>query len=246
VNSDPVNLEPVNLEPAKPDPAKPRERLAAPRGRSGWRLLTWVVPGLIAAAAIAYFVAPPYAGYWRYEPREGDVVFQSLPRNPLVGAIEGVTHSPYSHCGLVAHEDGGWYVYEALGNVIRTPLYDWWDRGRGHALAVYRLGDEYQPRVPKMIEYARGLMGRPYDTHYSMDDERIYCSELVFKAFQAATGEPLGEVVRFGDLDWKPYRKLVEQVEEGPVPVDRMMVPPRQLSEAKQLHEVCRFGFIDD
>lgn len=228
------------------NPKATREPAVAARGRSRLRFLTWAIPAIVVAIPIACFVAPPYLAYLRYEPQDGDVVFQSLPHGPLVNAIEGVTHSPYSHCGLVAHEDGGWYVYEALGKVGRTPLYDWWTRGRGRALAVYRLSDDYQPVVPQMLHYARGLVGRPYDVHYSMDDERIYCSELVFKAFRAATGEPLGELVRFGDLDWKPYQRLIEHIEDGPVPVDRQMIPPRQLSEATQLREVCRFGFTGD
>jgi hypothetical protein len=216
--------------------------------RRRWRLrfLTWAVPAVVVAIPIAWFAAPPFLAYSRYEPQDGDVVFQSLPHAPLVNAIEGVTHSPYSHCGLVAREDGRWYVYEALGKVGRTPLYDWWSRGRGRALGVYRLTDAWQPAIPKMIEYAHSIVGRPYDIHYSMDDERIYCSELVFKAFRSATGDSLGEVVRFGDLDWKPYQQLIEQIEDGQVPVDRQMIPPRQLSEAAQLREVCRFGFAGD
>ncbi len=218
-------------------------RARASRRRIRLRFLTWAIPSLTAIFAMAWFVVPTYVAYLSYEPREGDVVFQSLPHGPLVNAIEGATHSPYSHCGLVAREGGRWYVYEALGTVGRTPLLSWWQRGRSRALGVYRLNDEYRPCVPEMLDYVRGLVGRPYDIHYSMDDDRIYCSELVFKAFRAATGQPLGEVVRFGDLDWKPFEQLIERIEDGPVPVERRMIPPRQLSEAKQLHEVCRFGF---
>ncbi len=50
-----------------------------------------------------------------YEPREGDVAFQSLPHNPLIDAIEGSTDSPFSHCGILHRGSSGWLVIEAIG-----------------------------------------------------------------------------------------------------------------------------------
>ncbi len=108
---------------------------------------------------------------------------------------------------------------------------------------MHRLLPDDQEAVPRMLKYARGAVGRPYDVHYSLDDENLYCSELVYKAYQSATGESLGKLVRLGDLDWQTYRPLIEKIEGGAVPVDRPMIPPRQLSEAPQLIEICRFGF---
>src|SRR4051794_6901417 len=63
----------------------------------------------ILAAALSRSLAGSYA------PREGDLVFQSLPHNPLVDAIEGVSKSPLSHCGIVVKQGDQWYVLEALG-----------------------------------------------------------------------------------------------------------------------------------
>jgi hypothetical protein len=36
-----------------------------------------------------------------YQPREGDIIFQSLASGALAEAIEGTTQSSYSHCGIV-------------------------------------------------------------------------------------------------------------------------------------------------
>jgi Permuted papain-like amidase enzyme, YaeF/YiiX, C92 family len=77
--------------------------------------------------------------------------------------------------------------------------------------------------------------GRPYDIRYELDDEKIYCSELIYKAFRTATGEELGKLQRLGDLDWRPYRETIEAIENGPAPLDRLMITPRSLSEAAQL-----------
>jgi len=57
-----------------------------------------------------------------YAPQVGDVYFQSLPQSPLVATIEGATHSPYSHCGILNKSNGEWVVHEAIGPVRVTKL----------------------------------------------------------------------------------------------------------------------------
>ena len=80
-------------------------------------------------------------------------------------------------------------------------------------------------------------MGRPYDIRYRMDDEKIYCSELIFKGYRDATGEQLGKLVKFGDLKWGRHVPIIIKI-EGSIPVNRIMITPRHLSEAKQLGKV--------
>jgi len=55
--------------------------------------------------------------YLAYSLQEGDIVFQSLHHEELVDAIEGVTHSPYSHCGVVLRKDNRWVVVESIFDV---------------------------------------------------------------------------------------------------------------------------------
>jgi hypothetical protein len=217
------------------------QNLARVRRRRRWWAVLVVLFGL--TTPVVYAVMPSYLGYLRFEPRDGDIIFQSLPHMPLINAIEGATQSPYSHCGIVAQEQGRWYVYEALNRVRRVSLLRFCLQGRGDRFIVYRLREEDQKYVPDMLRYVRSVQGRPYDMRYEMDDEKIYCSELIYKAYQSAAHQPLGQTVRFGDLDWKPYEQLVVQLERGTVPVDRVMIPPRQLSEAKQLRPVYNFGY---
>jgi hypothetical protein len=198
-----------------------------------------VLVGVVWAGALGWRWASTQAAFLRYEPAEGDVIFQSLPHGPIVWAIEGVTDSPYSHCGIVAKQDGRWIVYEAYGNVSATPLRTFLSRGRGGGFVVYRLRSPYREHVSRTLECCTAYLGRPYDIHYRLDDETIYCSELVYKAYRDAThGEQLGSLVRFGDMKWRPYRTLIEQVEGGAVPVDREMITPVELARAAQLEPV--------
>ncbi len=185
---------------------------------------------------------PAYVAYWSYSPQEGDILFQSLPHSRLVNAIEGVSESPYSHCGIVAKEDGAWVVYEAFHQVEVTPLKEFLFRGRNQGFAVYRLKEKYRQHIPDTLRNAKKYLGRPYDVRYRMDDECIYCSELIYKAYRDSTGEELGSLARLGDLPWRPHEKTIIHFEGGPVPLDREIVTPKQMSLADQLELVFVHG----
>jgi hypothetical protein len=193
---------------------------------------------LLAVVLAISACALPEAQVPRYVPEEGDVLFQSLPRAPLVDAIEGATRSKWSHCGLVVRDGEGWGVLEAIGPVKVTPFADWVAQARDGRFAAYRWRERPPGRVAAIIAAARTYLGRPYDVHYAMDDERIYCSELVEKAFATATGRPLGKRTRLGELNWQPYKALIREIEGGNLPLEREIVSPRALTESPELAKV--------
>jgi hypothetical protein len=86
----------------------------------------------------------------------------------------------------------------------------------------------------------RRYAGRPYDMRYGMDDETIYCSELVFKGYRDATGRTAGKVEQLGTLNWRPFEAFIREMEGGKLPLDREMITPRALSEAEQLAPLYR------
>src|SRR3954447_18203738 len=165
------------------------ESTAPPKPKSRQRQQRLIVAGVLFACLVviialaACSLGPAWLAYRNYVPQEGDILFQSLPRGPVVRAIEGATHSPYSHCGIVGQDEGGnWVVYEALHGVEITPLRKFLDRGREGGFAVYRLKGNEQANVPAVLSNVKTHLGKPYDIHYDWDDENIYCSELIYKA----------------------------------------------------------------
>ncbi len=215
-----------------------KKSFSAPRRRG--LILGLALCGLLSGG---WLLLAQGSAYYGYPPRDGDVLFQSSPRSALTNTIEGATHSPFSHCGLVVQEAGHWYVYEALEPVRRTALDRWIAQGRQRRFAAFRLKATHQPHVSGMIDYVRRQIGKPYDMRYQMDDEKLYCSELVFKAYQSASGKPLGKLVRLEALDWKPYRRFIESLEQGPVPLDRELITPRDLAAAEELERVYSYGY---
>ena len=156
--------------------------------------------------------------------------------------IEGATHSPYSHCGVVVKRDGKWVVIEALGTVKYTSLYLWLAQGRSGRFAVYRLKPAHTGEIPGFLKELSEFSGLPYDSRYEMGDDAIYCSELVYKAYRNATGQELGRLVKLGQLDWQPFAASISKYAEGSLPLQREMITPKHLAEAPQLQKVYAFG----
>jgi len=197
---------------------------------------------IVLLALIGRIVLLPAYRCRDYAPQEGDIIFQSLPRVGLVKMIEGVTQSPFSHCGVVVNRDGRWKVAESIGKVHDTTLLTWVSRGRGARFCVYRLKPEFRTHVPAFIKALDKYAGKPYDFDFRMDDGYLYCSELVFKAFRDASGIELGKLVRLGDLNWKPFEQQMRDYHGSDLPLDRVMITPRHLSEAEQLEKVFGGG----
>ena len=173
-----------------------------------------------------------------YTPQEGDIAFQSLPHNPLIDTIEGSTGSSFSHCGILHEAGADWNVIEAIDPVKETALTAWEMQGRDGRFTVYRLKRPYRDKIPAFVKAAQNYEGRPYNYHYTMDDSAIYCSSLIYKAFHAATGEDLGHLQKLGELKWQPYEPVIKRLENGLVPLDRLLITPRAVSEAPQLEKV--------
>ena len=170
-----------------------------------------------------------------YAPQHGDILFQSLPHNEIVDAIEGSTGSPFSHCGIVVARHDGWHVLEAIGPVKETPLRHWIAQGRGSKFDARRLKPEFRSKSIPMIAAARAFTGLPYDIQYEMDDAKIYCSELIYKAFKKAGGGEMGVIRTLGELNWRPYGPVIRAITGGEVPLQRQMITPKDLAEASQL-----------
>ena len=180
-----------------------------------------------------------------YEPRDGDLVFQALPLNvDLIQAIEGITQSHYSHVGVLHRRKGKWTVIEACApGVIYTPFEKWKTIGRNERWAAYRLKLQYRPLIPKFLRNLHSHAGKPYDFKYEFTDDKLYCSELVFHAWEKTSNKAIGRRENILTLNWKPYLATIEKYNQGPLPTSgRMLISPRSLSRARQLERVYNHG----
>lgn len=201
--------------------------------------MRFLLPLFFSFLLAACQTAPPTVQKPKRPIQHGDILFQSFGADPLSRAIMESTHSPYAHCGILVEKNGGMVVLEAIGPVQETPLPAWIAKGRDRQYAIYRVKEPLQAQVPAFVKAAYRYQGRPYDLQYQMDDSKIYCSELVYKAWHDATGgQPMGRLRTLGELDWRPHEMLIRLLSLGALPLDRLMITPRDLSESELLEVV--------
>jgi len=172
---------------------------------------------------------------WGASIRAGDLVFQDLDCGERCALIRQVTRSRYSHVCIVAARDGERVVWEASGPVDFVPLGDWVRHGQGRRVAVYRPRTavvRYRAEVQRRVE---SYAGRPYDAYYQWDDERIYCSELIAKAYRDAIGRDLFEPhpVELGTAEARVYNMSGGRLTSG-----TPMVTPADLVASDSLVRV--------
>lgn len=193
---------------------------------------------LILLGVCVYLRLDRPAAFYLSDKKEGDVVFQSLPRVDLVDAIETISESEWSHCGILFRQDGHWMVAEAFGQVRYTPLRLWILRGRGSRIVSYRYPKLDEKGLAAVRAAVDAMEGLSYDFRYAPEDDEIYCSELVEKGFDRALGIKLGRWQRLGDLNWKPKESFIREMEDGDLPLDRLMVTPVSLTRDPRMVRV--------
>ena len=159
-------------------------------------------------------------------------------------AIQLATSSPYSHMGIVYLRDGAPYVFEAVQPVKLTALPAWVERGeRGH-FVVKRLRNADSVLTPAALQRMRtvgeALAGKDYDLYFEWSDERIYCSELVWKVFDRGAGIQIGQLETIADFDLS-HPAIQSKVKErfgNNVPLNEVVVSPAAMFEASILETV--------
>ena len=196
-------------------------------------------------AALVALVMVPFgaraATAWDAVLREGDIVFTGSPAGQGA-AITAATGSPLTHCGVVFRRDGALMVLEAVQPVRVVPLVVFMRGGSPDRFTVRRL-----KRMPESADldkaraWATKQVGRNYDSRFEWGDERLYCSELVWKLFDQA-GVELCPLRKIGDynLSHPTVRRLIES-RYGSIdrlPKDAKIVAPSDLAGSPLLGEV--------
>ncbi|MFC1572336.1 YiiX family permuted papain-like enzyme [Candidatus Eisenbacteria bacterium] len=175
-----------------------------------------------------------------YKPQNGDIIFHTS-RSAQSLAVQRATASPYSHMGIVYVKNGNPFVFEAVGPVKLTSLNEWTQRGEGERFVVKRLADADRVLTPdaiaRMIEVGTTLEGRPYDLLFEWSDERLYCSELVWKVFKRALQVEVGHLQTISEFDLSDpvVQAKIRERWGDQLPMDELVVSPATIFDSDRL-----------
>lgn len=184
------------------------------------------------------------------ELKEGDLVFQDLDCGPLCDAIEAVTEGyqgrDFSHVAIIVKIKSELRAVEAIGNFVRSTSIDslFLRCPNPDKYLIMRLNDEYQNLIPKARKYAISTIGKPYDNRFIMNNDSLYCSELIYEAFlDKKSKNKLFDLQPMTYKDpannsffpaWIDYYKDLK----SPIPQGLMGINPGLISRSPYLHPV--------
>ena len=174
---------------------------------------------------------------------DGDILFQ-ISTSGQGKAIQLATNSPYSHCGILFRENNEWMVFEGVQPVKKTKLSEWIHRGDGQHYVSKRHKDAASLLTKEvkenMKEEAKKLLGKNYDLTFEWNDDRIYCSELVYKIYQRGAGLSVGTLQKLKDFNLNSPvvgAKLKERYGKN-IPLNETVISPGAIFSDSNLVEI--------
>ena len=168
------------------------------------------------------------------EVREGDVIFQTSQsqQSPL---IQIATRSKISHCGIIVMKDGEPYVLETLKTLVITPLDKFIARGKGGRYWLKRSNIENIK-----IKYD-SYLGKPYDLAFKFDNDKFYCSELIYDIYKNQLGIELCEPKKVSDyliLGTDKVPMIEKAMKKRGITKEQYAVAPVDVFESDYLEDV--------
>jgi hypothetical protein len=146
--------------------------------------------------------------------------------------------------GIILRQDDTLMVYEAAGPVKFTSVDEWIDRDPDRHFVVKRLKNAKtiltKGNLEKLARTAATFKGKPYDFAFNWSDEKIYCSELVWKIYYRALGVEIGGLRKLKDFDLSSAEvrlKLRERYPRG-VPLEETVISPQDVFQSEALATV--------
>lgn len=177
------------------------------------------------------------------EIQDGDMIFQTSLSGQSK-AIQYATKSKYSHCGIIFKEGNEFYVLEAVQPVKHTPLDKWIAKGQDGKYVIKRLKNSnnfLKPEIiSKMKQVGEQFVGKNYDLTFEWSDDKIYCSELIWKVYQRANGLEIGKLQKLSDFDLsnEAVKKKMKERYGSNIPLNEIVISPAAIFDSELLTTV--------
>lgn len=183
--------------------------------------------------------------------QNGDLIFVGAQTEDLSGAINRVTkisnNRNFDHVGIIEITKDSIFVLHAApyGGSQREEIKHFYhsQTEKNNQIVIYRLKPKYQSAIPNAISVAKSLLGKEYNWEYILNDDTLYCSDFIERAFRKDSIFNLIPMnfknLTTGKIDefWVDFyaKKNLD------VPQDEPGTNPNQLAESEKLVEIAPF-----
>lgn len=179
--------------------------------------------------------------------KNADLVFVGAENSAFSQAIKSATAkggTDYTHMGIVEVAKNGVFIIEAssANGVVRTAWAEFAKANEGRAMNVMRLKKGVKFNAKAIIARAKGFLGQAYDWNFLPDNDKMYCSELVYEAYVDEKGERIFEAkpMNFYDENGKLPEFWVENFKKlgAKVPQGVLGTNPNDMSKSAKIELV--------
>ena len=88
-----------------------------------------------------------------------------------------------------------------------------------------------------MKQVGQEFIGKNYDLTFEWSDNKIYCSELIWKVYQRSTGIEIGKLQKLSEFDLKNeivMKKMTERYGDK-IPMNEIVISPSAIFDSELL-----------
>ena len=125
-----------------------------------------------------------------------------------------------------------------------TLFEDWISHGKDSKYVVQRLKNAdkilTKEAIDKMKTYGKTFNNKDYDVYFEWSDEKIYCSELVWKIYKNGANIELCNTKKLKDfnLDSPIVKSIMKERYGNKIPYNEAVVAPSQLYESEMVETI--------
>ncbi len=97
-------------------------------------------------------------------------------------------------------------------------------------------------RTKKLRQAAAKFQGKPYDSYFEWSDNRMYCSELVWKIYDKGLGIRIGKLQKIRDIDLSDpiVKAKIKERYGNKVPLEETVISPGEMFSSDLLVTVIQ------
>jgi hypothetical protein len=175
--------------------------------------------------------------------KEGDLIFQETDSEQSK-AVKLATHSPFTHVGIIFKYGNEFKVLEAVQPVKITPLDTFIFRSKNNLFEVKRLKNYTHilttNNIIKLKQKGESYIGKDYDLYFEWSNDKMYCSELVWKLYNDVLGIQIGKLGKLSDFDLNDplVKNILEQRYGSNIPYNEKVISPASMYKSNLLFTV--------